>query len=95
MVFVDSSEISLSIRNAVRHLQQLGKYDYHIKKIISLNQTGESFRTNTFTDDDLNNIDHVADTLMALVNEISFFRSFDYMCFFFQGKRNFEIICRL
>ncbi len=27
MVFADSSEMSLSIRNAVRHLKQLGKYD--------------------------------------------------------------------
>jgi hypothetical protein len=31
---------------------------------------GESFQTNTFNEDDLNNIDYVADTLMALVNEI-------------------------
>jgi len=29
MVFVDSSELSISIRNAVRHLKQLGKYDFN------------------------------------------------------------------
>jgi hypothetical protein len=33
---------------------------------------GESFRTNIFIEDDLNNIDHVADTLMALVNETNY-----------------------
>jgi hypothetical protein len=32
--------------------------------------SGESFRTNTFNEDDLNNIDHVADTLMVLEKEI-------------------------
>lgn len=32
MVFTDSAEISLSIRNAVRHLQHLGKYNLIKKK---------------------------------------------------------------
>ncbi|CAF3705125.1 unnamed protein product [Rotaria sp. Silwood1] len=54
MVRTDSSEISTSIRNAVHHLKQLG----------------ESFQINTFTEADLNNIDYVADTLMALEKEI-------------------------
>ncbi|CAF3408137.1 unnamed protein product [Rotaria socialis] len=54
MSAVDTSEISTSIRNAVHHLKQLG----------------ESLEINTFNDTDLNNIDHVADTLMALEKEI-------------------------
>ncbi|CAF1358010.1 unnamed protein product [Rotaria sordida] len=54
MVTTDSSEISNSIRNAVHHLKQLG----------------ESFQINIFTEADLNNIDNVADTLMALEKEI-------------------------
>ncbi|CAF5221629.1 unnamed protein product [Rotaria magnacalcarata] len=54
MSAVDTSEISTSIRNAVHHLKQLG----------------ESLESNTINDIDLNNIDHVADTLMALEKEI-------------------------
>ncbi|CAF1325249.1 unnamed protein product [Adineta steineri] len=54
MVFMDSSEITTSIKSAVRHLKQLGG----------------SFQTNTFTEADLNNIDQVADTLMTLEKEI-------------------------
>ncbi|UJR21799.1 hypothetical protein I4U23_024874 [Adineta vaga] len=54
MVFIDSSEITTSIKNAVRHLKQLGG----------------SLQTNTFTENDLNNIDSVADTLMTLEKEI-------------------------
>ncbi|CAF4500284.1 unnamed protein product, partial [Rotaria sp. Silwood2] len=54
MVISDSSQISISIRNAVHHLKQLG----------------ESFQINIFTETDLNNIDYVADTLMALEKEI-------------------------
>jgi hypothetical protein len=74
MVFADSSEMSLSIRNAVRHLKQLGKYDLNenIFQCFYFYKKGESFHTNIFTEDDVNNIDYVADTLMALVNKICF-----------------------
>ncbi|CAF0719881.1 unnamed protein product [Adineta ricciae] len=54
MVFMDSSELTTSIKSAVRHLKQLGG----------------SFQTNTFTENDLNNIDSVAETLMILEKEI-------------------------
>ena len=72
MVFNDSSEISLSIRNAVRHLKQLGNSNFISQKksmCSFLFSKGESFRANTQNDEDLSNIDLVADTLMALVTE--------------------------
>ncbi len=70
---MDSSEISTSIKNAVHHLKQLGKYDimseYFLNMFVFVNKGG-SFQTNTFTETDLNNIDSVADTLMTLVKEM-------------------------
>ena len=67
---MDSSELTTSIKSAVRHLKQLGKQTrlFVINTSIGLN-VGGSFQTNTFTENDLNNIDSVAETLMILVGD--------------------------
>ncbi|CAF1528481.1 unnamed protein product, partial [Didymodactylos carnosus] len=54
MVFADTSDVTASVKNALRHLKHLG----------------ECFRENTFSEKNVNSVDNVADTLLQLEQEL-------------------------
>lgn len=91
MVLPESSDLTVAIRNAVRSLKQLGekrRSNVEKRKCFSRFLQGQSFEKSKFKGDDLSNIDHVAETLIALVRKFCSVRFDAAFLFLLQGKRN-------